>query len=80
MTTSSNSQHTVRRWGLLALWLGVGLGLREVLKAMPAFIAFAQDSVILEAELLSLLLSCMVLAFDVPCLAWRWPWEVVVGP
>ena len=70
MTTSSNSQHTVRRWGLLALWLGVGLGLREVLKAMPAFIAFAQDSVILEAELLSLLLSCMVLAFDVPCLAW----------
>jgi hypothetical protein len=71
MTTEvTNSNSTMRRWLHVALWLGAGLGLREALKALPALTEFAQDSVILEAELQAFLLSCMVLAFDLPCLVW----------
>ncbi len=70
MNACTNSERTIKRWIHVALWLAVGLGLRKALKAVPAFTAFAQDTFVLEAEILAFLLSCMVLAFDVPCLVW----------
>ena len=55
-----------KRVNLVVLWGLIGLGARALLQALPTI-----DSVVVEAEALAILLSSLVLVFDVPCLVWE---------